>query len=131
MSVDIELVVVTRTRAFSRRRERQVVRSLGDPANVFVGLLDRVTHRGRTPTLDRLDRNGSLELGSDEMPLLLAELGFVRAHSDDLRELAFLAKLSGLARECAMSTKSLLHFEGVNIPQAKRGRRADVDGVVP
>jgi hypothetical protein len=112
MGVDIELVVVTRAGTSPRRRQRHVVRSLGDSSDVFARLLGRLTHRGRTPTLDRVDRCGSLELSSDEMPLLLAELGFMRAQTDDLGELAYLARLSDLARDCALASASLLLFDG-------------------
>ncbi|GII22846.1 hypothetical protein Pme01_24430 [Planosporangium mesophilum] len=81
--------------------------------DLFVGLLNKVCNRGRTPLFDRIDPYGDLVLSGAEMTQLLAELPTVAAAAGSEAEKDFLAGLERLARQCAANPSDhRLHFVG-------------------
>ena len=100
MGLDVELTV-----------GGQTLVAVHDTRFRFARVIERAQHGERSPLLlDRIDLYGLLELGSDEMPRFLADLGELVPADPGEREV--LEAVRGLAQRCREDPELSLRLIG-------------------
>jgi hypothetical protein len=112
MGLDVVLVEHVQRGTSTKRRSATIKKVVGDPDSTFANVLERVTHLGRTPLLDRIDLFGTRELGHNDMPQFICELeGVDHSWLGDSERLA-LNRVLSLAAECLSGPSFVLRLEG-------------------
>jgi hypothetical protein len=100
VGLDVELFRIEQDGTGTRRRRTVELAAVGDTRFRFANAVGRAQQGGSTPTLNRIDLYGMLELSWDEMPQFLSELDQLLAMAVDDRERDVLRAVRGLGEQC-------------------------------